>query len=318
MTHPAENQSCNIGIAMVQWNQAEHTVSLLKSLVESQRFSRIVITDNNSSPDQLQLLQQESEKLIAQQANKATSITILVNSANSGFASAMNQSISRLIEDDVDWIWLLNNDVQLDAECIDAIGRELVSTEPGIAGCPMTEGGSPAFCGSIRFNRWTSLCTPIGSRAEAERIPQSKRYVSGANMLVHRNVFASAGLLNPDQFLYFEELDFVRRAIRQGFSQKILSSGMVYHMGAASSGDDQFRPRRIYHETWSTLYFYRRHEIWLFLPCLLFRTIARCLILVMTGRATLVKSVLAATRDFLQGKNVDAKPVQIVSTVELA
>lgn len=298
-----------IGVAIVQWNNAAHTIQLLTTLMHSTAISSIVVCDNNSAEGEFQKLFSEAAKL----SNTRCNITLIRNKHNSGFARGISVSIEALLDQSVDWIWLLNNDVTIAEDELRTIAREIGSAKPNIYSTPMIENDGEPFFGCFSFNRWTSRFTPIKSNHDAEEIEQKYRYVSGANMLVHKNVFQATGLFNQQTFLYFEELDFVRRALKNGFKQKCLSKGLVRHIGAGSFNNGDFDKMRLYHETWSTLFFYKNHEPMLYAYCLVFRTFTRILTLGISGRSKLVPSVVIATSDFLKGHNRDSKSPSITS-----
>ena len=62
-------------------------------------------------------------------------------------------------------------------------------------------------------------------------------------MLVRREVFESIGALDPGYFLYFEEVEFCRRAQRGGWRTWYVPESRVVHLVGQSSGLDGNRPR---------------------------------------------------------------------------
>src|SRR5690606_36121347 len=70
-------------------------------------------------------------------------------------------------------------------------------------------------------------------------------WVAGASLLVRREVFADIGLLDEGYFMYFEEVDFCRRAENAGWSCWYEPESRVVHLVGKSSGiGDSDRPRR--------------------------------------------------------------------------
>lgn len=55
-------------------------------------------------------------------------------------------------------------------------------------------------------------------------------------MFVSRRFLDSVGLMNEDYFLYYEELDWARRAIAKGFRLGYVKDSVVYHKEGASLG----------------------------------------------------------------------------------
>jgi GT2 family glycosyltransferase len=68
--------------------------------------------------------------------------------------------------------------------------------------------------------------------------------VSGCLMLVKREVFGAAGLLDEDFFFSFEDLEFCLRARRAGWLTALAGGATAYHEGSRSIG--QTSTRRLY------------------------------------------------------------------------
>ncbi|MEL7238670.1 MAG: glycosyltransferase family 2 protein, partial [Planctomycetota bacterium] len=61
-------------------------------------------------------------------------------------------------------------------------------------------------------------------------------WVAGASMLVRREVFEQAGLMDERYFMYFEEVDFCRRAMEAGWPCWYVPSSRVVHLVGQASG----------------------------------------------------------------------------------
>jgi N-acetylglucosaminyl-diphospho-decaprenol L-rhamnosyltransferase len=81
------------------------------------------------------------------------------------------------------------------------------------------------------------------ARAEAHRCD----WVAGACMLVRREVFEQIGLLDEGYFMYYEEVDFCRRAAWGGWECWYQPSARVAHLVGQSSGvtDTKRPPQRL-------------------------------------------------------------------------
>lgn len=74
--------------------------------------------------------------------------------------------------------------------------------------------------------------------------PQECQWVSGASMVIRREVFANTGLLDERYFLYFEEVDFCRRARRAGWRIWAVPAARVMHLEGQASGVADHGKRR--------------------------------------------------------------------------
>jgi len=69
-------------------------------------------------------------------------------------------------------------------------------------------------------------------------------WVSGASMMVRREVFEQIGLLDEGYFLYFEEADFCLRARKAGWQIWFVPESRVVHLEGAATGIQQTTRRR--------------------------------------------------------------------------
>jgi GT2 family glycosyltransferase len=74
--------------------------------------------------------------------------------------------------------------------------------------------------------------------------PIAADWVSGASMMVRRQVFEDVGLLDEGYFTYFEDIDFCLRAKRKGWSAWYVPTSRVVHFVGQSSGVNR-TPRRL-------------------------------------------------------------------------
>jgi len=75
-------------------------------------------------------------------------------------------------------------------------------------------------------------------------------WVSGAAMMIRREVFEQIGLLDEGYFLYFDEVDFCFRAIAAGWQVWHVPQSRVQHLEGAATGIRQAgRRARYWHES---------------------------------------------------------------------
>ena len=72
-------------------------------------------------------------------------------------------------------------------------------------------------------------------------------WVAGASMIVRRDVIEQVGLMDERYFLYFEEVDYCRKARRAGWSCWYVPTSRVVHLVGQSTGvtDTKRPPRRV-------------------------------------------------------------------------
>jgi GT2 family glycosyltransferase len=69
-------------------------------------------------------------------------------------------------------------------------------------------------------------------------------WISGASLMVRKEVFEEIGLLDEKYFLYFEEVDFCTRARKAGWEIWFVPESRVVHLEGSSTGIKQTARRR--------------------------------------------------------------------------
>lgn len=69
-------------------------------------------------------------------------------------------------------------------------------------------------------------------------------WVSGASLMIRREVFAEIGLLDEGYFLYFDEVDFCRRTVLAGWEVWHVPASRIVHLEGAATGITNVRKRR--------------------------------------------------------------------------
>jgi hypothetical protein len=125
------------------------------------------------------------------------------------------------------------------------IAGALIENEHGY--CMTSAHADPSPLGELHgaaqfglLSRW-----PLRRLAEQQTAePRRCDWVSGACMVVRREVLESVGPLDEGYFLYFEEVDYCVRARRQGWSCWFVPAARVVHFEGASTGIRLARRRR--------------------------------------------------------------------------
>lgn len=181
---------------------------------------------------------------------------------NGGFAYGNNRAIGPALagDDPPRYLLLLNPDTYIHPGAV----RELVAfmdTHPraGIAGSRLENPDGSARRSAFRFPSLASelestiamgpvskvlkpwvVAPPVPEGAE----PTPTDWLSGASMIVRREVFADIGLMDETYFMYFEEVDFCRRAARSGWGRWYVPRSRVVHLVGQSSGVTDPKKRR--------------------------------------------------------------------------
>jgi len=173
-------------------------------------------------------------------------LTLIRTGENLGFAGGNNVGLRyALARNDFDYVWLLNNDTVVEPSALSALVQRLhEKRSAGICGSTLLHYSRPERVqarGGGWYCKWIGLPWHIGQLGKADSYPRMElverwmNYVVGASMLVSRDFLEKAGLMCEDYFLYFEEVDWIRRAA-PCFSLAYAPDSIVYHKVGGSIG----------------------------------------------------------------------------------
>lgn len=190
-------------------------------------------------------------------------VTVLRTGGNLGWSGGNNVGIRYALEQGADYVWILNNDVEVEPDCIGKlVARSEQDRAVAITG-PTIHYFEPRdrvwFEGAevVEETFWVGHC----DAAHFQALPQGRRYVSGCALMVRREVFERIGLVDERFFIYYEDADFCRRAARAGFHMDIVGDAVMYHkVSAYSGGPSEIQSSfQAYHTLRSGLLFWRKH-----------------------------------------------------------
>jgi GT2 family glycosyltransferase len=263
-------------VVIVNYRSAGLTIDCLASLREEIGAipgSRVVLVENASGEGD------ELARALDERGWRGW-VELIEADRNGGFASGNNRAIEPAMasDDPPRYVLLLNPDTYIRPGAV----RELLAfmdAHPGagIAGSRLEFPDGQAQRSAFRFPsvlgelegglrlgpatrvlaRWT-VAPPVPEGLD----PVPTDWVAGASMIVRREVFEAIGTLDESYFMYFEEVDFCRRAARAGWPCWYVPRSRVVHLVGQSSGvTDQARARRRRPAYWfeSRRRYFRRH-----------------------------------------------------------
>lgn len=241
-------------VAIVNYRTGALVIDCLRSLAPEvvaaeQRFGPVgvVVVDNASGDGSPELIDQA----IASNGWAAWA-QIRRLGHNGGFAWGNNAAIGPALSSQPppNFVWLLNPDTVVHPRALLAL-LEFMHTHPqaGIAGSRLEDPDGavqrsvfrfPSVAGEVDNGLRLGLASRLLSgRVIAPEAPaQTCRadWLSGASLLVRREVFQAVGLLDERFFMYFEETDFCRRARAAGWTCWYVPASRVLHLVGQASG----------------------------------------------------------------------------------
>ncbi len=158
---------------------------------------------------------------------------------NGGFAYGNNVAIKyALVKNDFEYFLLLNNDTVVDKNFLTGLVESSKDKSVGVTGCKIYYYNNPdkIWFNGGKLNEWTGRATHIN-----ENINKKSTYcnfITGACLLVRKNIFEEIGLLDESYFMYLEDVDFSYKIVKKGYILKIDNEAIIYHKIGISSGNN--------------------------------------------------------------------------------
>lgn len=228
----------DVSIIIVNYKVADLVEQCIKSVFEHTKGVNfeVILIDNASGDD-----------VVPRISSSFKEVNIIANNRNLGFASACNQGIEIARGD---FILLLNPDTELKDDAISSIVSKMRSDpEVGVGGVHLINpDGSHQSSGVRRFpgvidQLMIMLKIPhlIGDVGPVHRYmmhdldyteSQDVDQVMGAFFCIRRDLIGKIGPLDREFFIWFEEVDFCRRAVDAGYRIRYYADiEAVHHRG---------------------------------------------------------------------------------------
>ena len=242
----------SVGIITVNYNSAAFIGEFLESLGRLDYPNAHLVVVDAASHD-------GSADEIARRCPRAD---VLRCQENVGSARGNNLGAAYCRERGFDYILFLNNDTTHEPSFLHtlvewadartmavprilyAADHRLISTHAG------------GFDWTLGLFRNTYHGQPDGPET---RRPRDLETASFCCLLMPTAAFDEAGALDERFFMYYEETDFLRRALARGYRLLYVPESVIYHQESASSGGGWMTPFKLYYATRNRLYLVRKN-----------------------------------------------------------
>lgn len=194
----------------------------------------------------------EDIQLEALNDSQLQKITVLASKENLGFAGGNNLATKFLLSSvstRINYLWYLNNDTIVKPNALSELvacyeRQDKPFKKLGILGSKLRYYHAENVIQAIgaTYNPYLATIKHLGSQEEDKGqfdVNPGKLnldYVVGASMFVSRTFVDEVGLMCEEYFLYFEEIDWVLRGKKEGYSISYCPTSIVYHKEGASIG----------------------------------------------------------------------------------
>jgi GT2 family glycosyltransferase len=255
----------DVSVVIVSYNTVKLVDACLRALHSAVGRSsyEVVVADNASSDETVQMLRQQWP-----------TVRVLEMGANLGFARANNRAFA---ESTGRYVLLLNSDTEPLEGALDELVAFL-DTHPGagvaaphLLNSDLTDQGTArafptpaaALFGRKSWltrmfpgNRWSQRYL-VGRQHQGDS-PFAVDLVSGACLMVRRDIVSRVGPLDEGFFMYWEDADWCRRIGNAGYGVYCVPAArVIHHEGQSSTG----RPARLVWEFHSSVFrYYTKHH----------------------------------------------------------
>jgi len=266
---PPSSSAPQVVVVIPHLDRLDDTAACCRSLAQQTCPPRLVVIVDNASTA-------HTEQELAAACPQAR---VLRLNTNRGFAGGVNIGLREALSlEGIAYLWVLNNDTVCPP---DTLSKLLATAESnakiGLVGSPLLEGSSTSERKIVPAGRKL-----VGPCSIPRALPQGQvpSYLTGASLLIRRELLEDIGLFDEGFFFFFEDADLSHRAAEQNWQLAIAEEALVEHHGSATIrrlGERQARHYRAGHVRY--LRKHTRHPFWAALPPCLFRLAADALLL---------------------------------------
>ncbi len=251
----SDPRSATVAVVIVNYRTPGLTVECLQSLAAERAALpglRAVVVDNASGDGSA------AEIGAAVSRHGWDWVELLAAPRNAGFAAGNNVALRT--QPDADFIWLLNPDTVVRLGAAVALVDFLTAhPKAGVAGSRLLNMDGSFQTSAYRFPN------PVGEFENGVRLgfvtkalehfrvsmkesdtPHRADWVSGASLMMRRDVLETVGLMDEGFFLYFEETEYCHRVRKAGWEVWHIPDSRVVHLFGQSTGvtGDHTAPKR--------------------------------------------------------------------------
>ena len=223
----------SVSVIIASYNRADDLRLCLQALQRSKEEHEVIVIDNASADHAREV------------AAEFSSVRLLANADNRGFAVANNQGLELARGR---YLALVNNDAVLDENWLSQ-GKKLLDEQDDLAAVggkfflwneeqPVGDRGN-RYYGPARVRWFGDTPQELDDPSPAKYVPT----INGAAVMIRKRAIDEVGepFLDPKYFMYFEETDFFARCIRRGWRLRYEPAMECWHRVRASTAAVPYR-----------------------------------------------------------------------------
>lgn len=222
----------SVAVIVLNYKGIEDTRQCIDSLTQqTYPYITIVAVENGSNDSSVERFHTFKEMYGDQ-------VITLYNKQNLGFAGGVNTGIKWAIDNNYDYIALLNNDATADVAWVQSLVNGTVNNKHiGITtGLLLHQAGKTIDSTGEQYSKW-GLPFPRNRGDETKSAPKGELVfgATGGATLYKTALFQDIGLFDEDFFAYYEDVDISFRAQLAGWKVAYTPEAIAYHKQGATS-----------------------------------------------------------------------------------
>lgn len=228
-----------LGIVTLNWNGYDDTIECIQSIIQSDyQDCKVYLVDNCSSDGS-----QDKLRTYISSNGLTNKITIIQNNENLGFSIGSNIGIKVALEENCDYIWLLNNDTVIQENAITKLVNSIKTTDAMIVTPKIAYYSDKNViwnCGGkisrLGFRKYYYADQPT------DNCPDTNfkiTFVTNCASLFQADYFKKYGYLSERFFFGEEDFEMSLRNLKYNVKMCCVPNAVIYHKVSRSIGKIQ-------------------------------------------------------------------------------
>ena len=286
----------SVTVIILNWNGYDDTYECIESLQRiTYKNCEILLIDNGSDTENILKLENKFEK-----------IKIIRSKENLGYSGGNNIGINYALQQNADFILLLNNDTIVEPDFLNYLISEMLeNTSVGITVPKINYYKNPELVwyagGYISKIRGSGFTIGEGDLSKNHIKNKYVTFATGCCLLIKSDVIKDIHLLDENYFLYLEDVDYCMRCSLAGYKILFVARSKIYHKVSISSKKQNYL-LPLYYVTRNRFYFVKKFNPRLFylsFPIISLIFLVKCGFWILNGELEKIKVVKFSIKDFI-------------------
>lgn len=220
-----------LAIVVLNWNGADDAIRCMNSLLNQTAPPDIILVDNLSSDNSVDILEQY--------ISEHPEVSFIKNTVNSGYTGGNNVGFRFALDKNYSYIGTLNPDAVADKNWTKRLLEEIERhPDTGIVTGTLARSDKKTLDSTGDFYTIWGIPGPRGRNQPLSSAPTKPEYVFGATgggFIARYDLLKDVGVFDEKLFMYFEDVDLCFRSQLAGYKVRYTPEAIAYHKISAST-----------------------------------------------------------------------------------